>query len=94
MKTNLLKEAVLHLVSTWSLVKLSSIKFSLYALRNSENEMAFFRKHFMVFSSIQDTVKKCYTAKEQKKNVTWKSGQICTCTRNPLLVILIMLRSG
>ena len=74
MKTNLLKEAVLHLVSTWSLVKLSFIKFSLYALRNqtgnSENEMAFFRKHFIVFSSIQDTVTKCYTAKEQKKNVT------------------------
>lgn len=67
MKTNLLKEAVLHLVSTWSLVKLSSIKFFVYALRNSENEMAFFRKHFIVFSSIQDTVKKCYTAKEQKK---------------------------
>lgn len=67
MKTNLLKEAVLHLVGTWSLVKLSSIKFFVYALRNSENEMAFFRKHFLVFSSIQDTVKKCYTAKEQKK---------------------------
>lgn len=50
MKTNLLKEAVLHLVSTWSLVKLSSIKFFVYALRNSENEMAFFRKHFIVFS--------------------------------------------
>ena len=75
MKTNLLKEAVLHLVSTWSLVKLSFIKFSLYALRNSENEMAFFRKHFIVFSSIQDTVKKCYTAKEQKKTSPERVGR-------------------
>lgn len=56
-----------HLVDTWSFFKLSSIKFSVYALRNSENEMAFFRKHFIVFSSIQDTVTKFYTAKEQKK---------------------------
>lgn len=75
MKTNLLKEAVLHLVSTCSLVKLSSIKFFVYALRDSENEMAFFRKHFIVFSSIQDTVKKCYTAKEQKKTSPERVGR-------------------